>query len=107
MSPSMEKTPSVMRSLRPGRAVEGGQLLFGGGDVLVREDVDLGAREAAAVDDAGVVELVGDDVVVLAEDGGDGAGVGGEAGLKDDAGFDVLEGGDAALRAPCACASCR
>ena len=68
--------------------------LFGVGDVLVAEDLDLGAGEAGAVDDGGVVELVRQDEVAFAEDGGDGAGVGGEAGLEDDAGFDVLEAGD-------------
>jgi len=35
-----------------------------------------------------------DDVVFGGEDGGDGAGVGGEAGLENDAGFHILEGGD-------------
>ena len=55
------------------------------------KDLDRGAREARAVDDAGVVELVGEDEVLFAEDGADGAGVGGESALKDDAGLDVLE----------------
>ncbi len=64
------------------------------GDVFVAEDFDPGAGEARAVDDAGVVELVGEDEVFFAEDGGDGAGVGGEAGLEDDAGFDAFEAGD-------------
>ena len=68
--------------------------LFGVGGVFVAEDLDLGAGEARAVDDAGVVELVGEDEVFFAEDGGDGAGVGGESALEDDAGFDVFEGGD-------------
>ena len=54
----------------------------------------LALGEAGAVDDGGVVQLVGEDEVFLAEDGADGAGVGGEAGLEDDAGFDVLERGD-------------
>ena len=64
------------------------------GDVFVAEDFYFCAREAGAVDDAGVVELVGDDEVFFAEDAGDGAGVSGESGLKDDAGFDSFEGGD-------------
>ena len=67
------------------------QKLFGMRRVLVAEDFDLGAREAGAVDDAGVIQLVGDDEVFLAENRGDGAGIGGEAGLEDHAGFDVLE----------------
>ena len=41
-----------------------------------------------------MVQLVGDDEVFFAEDGGDRAGVGGESGLEDDAGFDVLEARD-------------
>ena len=64
------------------------------GDVLVAEDLDLGAREPRAVDDAGVVQLVGEDEVVFAEDGADGAGVGREAALKDDAGLDIFEARD-------------
>ena len=68
--------------------------LFGVGDVFVAEDLDLGTGEAGAVDDAGVVEFVGEDEVFFAEDAGDGAGVGGEAGLEDDAGLDAFEGGD-------------
>ena len=38
-----------------------------------------------------MVELVGNDEVFFAQDGGDGARVGRESGLKDDAGLDVLE----------------
>ena len=68
--------------------------LFGVSDVFVAEDSDLGFGETSAVDDAGVVEFVGQDEVVLTEDAGDGAGVGGEAGLKDDTGLDALERGD-------------
>ena len=66
-------------------------------DVLVREDLDRRLAQAAAVDDAGVIQLVGDDHVVLGEHRGDGAGVGGEAALKDDDGFDVLELGEPPL----------
>ncbi len=61
------------------------------GDVLVTEDLDLCLREAGAVDDAGVVEFVGENEVFFAEDAGDRAGVGGEAGLEDDAGFYAFE----------------
>ena len=67
------------------------------GCVFVAEDFNLGTREAGAVDDAGVIELVGEDEVLFAEDGGDGAGVGGEAGLEDDAGLDAFEGCDLLL----------
>jgi len=64
---------------------------FAIGDVAMLEDFDGGFGKAAAIDDGGVVELVGDDQIVFAEDGGDGACIGGEAGLKDDAGFGVFE----------------
>ena len=61
----MLKTPSVISSLRcpAGSSL---QDLARRIDVLVREDLDRGAAEAAAVDDARVVQLVGDDDVVLA-----------------------------------------
>ena len=41
-----------------------------------------------------MVQFVGEDEVFFAKNGGDCAGVGGEAGLEDDAGFNTLEGGD-------------
>ena len=41
--------------------------LSGGRDVAVREDFDGGAAQARTVDDAGVIQLVGDDHVVTAE----------------------------------------
>ena len=93
----MEKTPSEISSFRPESAVEFGEEFFGGGGVFVREDMDLGAREAAAIDDAGVIQLVGDDVIFRSENGRNGSGIGGESGLKHYAGFDVLERGDAFL----------
>ena len=83
-----------MRSLAARLVLDFAEQLFGVGDVFVAEDFDLRAGEAGAVDDGGVVELVGDDEVFFAEDGGDGACVGGESALKDDAGFDILEAGD-------------
>ena len=43
------------------------QLLFGVRGILVAEDLDLGARQPGAVDDAGVVQLVGDDEVIFAQ----------------------------------------
>src|SRR2546422_7382275 len=60
------------------------QSFFAGLDVLVGKDFDLGAGEPAAVDDGGVVELVGDNHVVASEDGLNRAGVGRKTGLKDD-----------------------
>ena len=68
--------------------------LFGVGDIFVAEDLDLGAGETGAIDDGGVVQFVRQDEVAFAEDGGDSAGIGGEAGLEDDAGLDVFEAGD-------------
>ncbi|MNX87941.1 hypothetical protein D3C86_1198950 [compost metagenome] len=65
--------------------------------VLVLEDGDLGAAQAAAVDDARVVELVGDDHVLLAEHRRDRPRVGREARLEDQGGFGVLEGRDLGL----------
>ena len=66
--------------------------------VFVGEDVNLGFRQPAAIDNAGVVQLVGNDVIFGGEDRGNRAGVGGESGLKYHAGFDVLEARDALLQ---------
>ena len=66
-------------------------------DVLVRKHLDRRAAQAAAVDDARVVQLVRHDDVVLAEDGRDRAGVGREAALEDDDGFGLLELGEPAF----------
>ena len=68
------------------------QELFGVGDIFVAEDFDFCLGEARSVDDAGVIEFVGEDEVVFAQDGADGAGVGCKAGLEDNAGFDTFEG---------------
>ena len=88
----------MISSFLPGSFLHAGQFFFGLGHVLVFEDENLGARQTGAVDDGGVVELVGDDEVVLAQHGGDRARIGGESGLKDHAGFDVLEAGDLFLQ---------
>ena len=55
------------------------------------------AAQAAAVDDTGVIELVRDHDVVFAQDRGNGAGVRGEAALKDDDGLRLLELGETAF----------
>src|SRR5579863_8687936 len=68
-----------------------GQSFFSLRHVFMLEDQNLGARQTGAIDDGSVVQLVGNDEIVLAEDGRDRAGVGGESRLKDYAGFDVLE----------------
>ena len=89
----MLKTPSVMSSLR----CAGRQILDDLArrvDVLVREDLDRRAAETAAVDDARVIQLVGDDDVFLAEDRRDRAGVRREAALEDDDLLDLLELGE-------------
>ena len=75
-------------------------------DVAVRKDLDRGAAQARAVDDAGVIQLVGDDEVVVAENRRHGAGICREAALKDDGGLGVLELRRAAVRAPCELPSC-
>ncbi len=83
-----------MSSLWPGQ--------FGGflaqaaavGNVAMLEDFDRRARQAAAVNDRGMVKLVGNDQIVFPEDGRYGARVGGKAGLEDHAGFRVLEASD-------------
>ncbi len=70
------------------------QKLFAMGHILVPEHLDLGPRQPRPVDDAGMVELVGEDEVFLAQDGAYRARIGREAALEDDAGFDVFEAGD-------------
>ena len=55
------------------------QHAFAIGGVLVFEDFDGGARKAAAVNDGGVIQLVGDDQIFLAKNCGNGAGVGRES----------------------------
>ena len=70
------------------------QQLFGVRHILVAEDFDLGAREPRAVDDAGVVQLVGDDEILFAQDRRHRARIRGKSGLEDHAGFDVLEARD-------------
>jgi hypothetical protein len=70
------------------------QQLFAVRDIFVAEDFDLGARKAGAVDDAGVVQFVGEDEVFFAEDARDGTCIGREAGMENDTGFYTFEGGD-------------
>src|SRR5208283_1975230 len=72
-------------------ALNAGELLFGMRNIFVAEDKNLRPRQPAAVNDRSVVQLVGDDEVFLTKNGGNGARVGRESGLEDDAGFDVLE----------------
>ena len=97
ISPSIEKTPSGDQKLAAGNIVEFGEDRFGTGRVFVPKDVDLGLRQPAAVDDAGVIEFVGDDVIFRRENRRDGACVGGKAGLKHDTGFHLFESRDPAF----------
>ena len=73
------------------------QNLARGGGVLVREHLDRRAAQTRAVDDARVIQLVGDDDVLFREDRGDRAGVRGEPALKDDDRLGLLERGEPAL----------
>ena len=77
-----------------GLVLDAGQLLFGVGGVLVAKTRILARDRRAPSMMRGVVQLVGDDEVFFAEHRRDRAGIGGEAGLKDHAGFDVLEARD-------------
>jgi hypothetical protein len=89
-------------------AVGDEELALGGGQilddlasrihVLVREDLDRRAAQAAAVDDAGVVQLVGNDDIFLRQDCRDRACIRGESTLKDDDLLDLLELGETALQ---------
>src|SRR5690606_40143202 len=63
-----------------------------GRDVFVRVNLDGRAAEARSVDNAGVVELVADDDVLAAQNGRDGARVGGEARLIHQRRLGALEG---------------
>ena len=97
-SPSIEKTPSVTISAArpPARSQPPGEVL----DVAVAVDEGLGAREAAAVDDAGVVQLVGEDDLAAAGQGGDRAGVGEVAGAEEERRLVALEAGEPLLQLP-------
>ena len=86
----MLNTPSVMSSLR---WVAGRSLMMRARriDVLVREYFDRRPAQAAAVDDARVIQLVRNDDVVFRQNRGDGSGVGREPALEDDDRLDLLE----------------
>ena len=77
-----------------GQRLNLGQNVFQRPGVLVGINPDLRARQPAAVDDAGMVELVRDDQVSLAQNRRHRAGVGGKARLKDHAGLHLLEPGN-------------
>src|SRR5579862_394796 len=62
--------------------------------VLVLKHFDGGAGQTRSINDGGMIQFVGDDQVFFTEHSGNRAGIGGESGLKDHAGFDVFELGD-------------
>jgi len=66
--------------------------------VGVSEADDRRAGEAAAVDDTGMVELVGEDDILFADQRLDGRQVSAEAGLEGDGSLDALESRQAALQ---------
>ena len=92
----MLKTPSVISSLR-WPAGSSCMILRAASTSLCGNTLIVARAQPAAVDDAGVIELVRDDHVVLGKHGGDRAGIRGKAALKDDDGFDVLERGEPPL----------
>src|SRR5580698_9171412 len=65
--------------------------LLGVSDVFMPENLDLRPRETRAVDDARMVQLIGDDEILFAENRGNRSRIGGEAALEDDASFDIFE----------------
>ena len=83
----------------PMRAAAARRISSRGVDVAVRKHLDRRATETRAVDDAGVIQFVGDDRVLAAEHRGDGAGVGGESALEHDGRLGLLERGQPAARA--------
>ena len=66
-------------------------------DVAMRKHFDGRATETGAVDDARVIQFVGDDDVLAAEERGDRARVRRETALKDDGRLGPLELSEAAL----------
>src|SRR5438309_5645556 len=62
-----------------------GEFSFGVGNVLVLEDENFCAREARAIDDGSMIELVGDDEILFTQDGRDCPGVRSETGLENHA----------------------
>ena len=52
---------------------------------------DLGTRQATAIDDAGMIQLIGEDGIFLPDQGRNGSQVGAEPRLEGDRGFDTFE----------------
>ncbi len=83
------------------------ELLFQVGHVAIGIAITLCLAQAHAIDDGGVVERIGDDRILLAEQGLEQAAVGIEAGGVEDAVLGAEEVGDPALRVACAGPGCR
>ena len=98
----MLKTPSVMRSLRCAGRQSSQDRSRRAARPCAGNTLMVGAAQAAAVDDAGVVQLVGDDDVVCGEEGGHRSGVGRETALEDDDRVGLLE-----RREPPSSSTCR
>ena len=88
----------LVGALRAARRAGFAQDLLEAVHVAVREDRPRGLREAYAVDDRGVVQLVADDQVALPGDGRDDAAVGGEARLEGERRLHVFEDRQATLQ---------
>ena len=73
------------QQLAPRLVREIAEQTIGRGHIAMRKNVDLRPREPAAIDDAGVIQRVGDDMILRSENGRNRACVRGETGLKDDA----------------------
>ena len=73
------------------RAIQFRQNPLRGGGVFMWKYVNLGAGQTCAVNDAGVIQRIRNDMVFGREDRGHGTRVCGEAGLKHHAGFHILE----------------
>ena len=77
----------------PRDGTPGGEDALEDGDVEVRVDLDRGTRESASVDDAGVVELVGEDEVAPSDQRRDDPDVRLEAGVEQQRGLGPVEAG--------------
>ena len=84
--------------LAPGFVLDLFQQLLGVGDVFVAKDLDLRARQPRAVDNAGMVQLIGDDEIFLAQNRRHRSRIRCEPRLKDHAGFNVFEARDLLLQ---------
>ena len=106
MIPSIENTPSVAIS-RNRAFVAFRELGLEIGHVVVLVAQALGFAEPDAVDDRGVVQLVGDDRILGAQDRLEQAAVGIPARGIEDRVFHSQKVGDRLFELPCAALACR